>query len=91
VLGRVPEGWETDAVTGVRTAHAGDAEEVGRVLADGFEADPVMGWVFEARMRPQAPGVGGPGRGGGRARGPSVRPRASSMNANTKASSRQVS
>jgi ribosomal protein S18 acetylase RimI-like enzyme len=34
-------------VTGVRTAHAGDADEVGRVLADGFEADPVMGWVFE--------------------------------------------
>jgi GNAT superfamily N-acetyltransferase len=33
-------------VTTVRVAAAEDAEEVGRVLADGFLADPVMAWVF---------------------------------------------
>lgn len=33
-------------MTFVRVATAEDADEVGRVLADGFLADPVMSWVF---------------------------------------------
>jgi GNAT superfamily N-acetyltransferase len=33
-------------VTEVRIAGPEDAAEVGRVLADGFAEDPVMGWVF---------------------------------------------
>jgi ribosomal protein S18 acetylase RimI-like enzyme len=33
-------------VTTVRLAGPDDAEEVGRVIADGFVADPVMTWVF---------------------------------------------
>jgi ribosomal protein S18 acetylase RimI-like enzyme len=38
MIGGVPE---------VRLATADDAGVVGRVLADGFAADPVMTWVFE--------------------------------------------
>jgi GNAT superfamily N-acetyltransferase len=33
-------------VVTVRIADQDDADEVGRVLADGFDDDPVMGWVF---------------------------------------------
>ena len=29
-----------------RVATADDADEVGRIIAAGFLADPVMGWVF---------------------------------------------
>ena len=31
----------------IRIATAHDADEVGRILADGFHEDPVMGWVFQ--------------------------------------------
>ncbi|MGH8990152.1 MAG: hypothetical protein ACRDZ7_01330 [Acidimicrobiia bacterium] len=30
-----------------RMAAAGDADEVGRVLAEGFADDPVLSWVFQ--------------------------------------------
>jgi len=30
----------------IRTATAGDATEVGAILVDGFQDDPVMSWVF---------------------------------------------
>ena len=35
----------------IRTATASDAETVGRVLAEGFGEDPVLGWVFEQPER----------------------------------------
>jgi GNAT superfamily N-acetyltransferase len=38
-------------VTTVRLAGPDDATEVGRVIADGFAADPVMTWVFRAPDR----------------------------------------
>jgi ribosomal protein S18 acetylase RimI-like enzyme len=38
-------------VTDVRIADAEDAEELGRVLAEGFSDDPVMCWVFAEEGR----------------------------------------
>ncbi|MBA2624484.1 MAG: GNAT family N-acetyltransferase [Acidimicrobiia bacterium] len=38
-------------MTAVRIASPADADEVGRVLADGFRDDPVLTWVFDVSER----------------------------------------
>ena len=38
-------------MTTVRIATLDDADQVGRVLADGFRQDPVMAWIFDEANR----------------------------------------
>jgi GNAT superfamily N-acetyltransferase len=43
--------WQAGTVNDVKLAGHEDADEVGRILADGFRNDPVLSWVFDGPAR----------------------------------------